>query len=222
MPHCRREREAAPGHSLFLFISLLLYCVLVAANALVWGQADPSSAQFEQASEAMRAGDLDTAATGFEAVVRQSPSFAEAHFNLGLVREEQGQYDEAIASFQKALVLKPRLHGANLFLGITEFRLNRLEKAHTAVAKETASYPKDASAWMWLGVVCLAQDKPEDAAEALDTAAKLKPDDGDILSGFEEQLCAHVPGRSRLLARASGAGPGQCRGGSACGSDRGV
>jgi tetratricopeptide (TPR) repeat protein len=34
---------------------------------------------------------------------------------------------------------------------------------------------------MWLGVVCLAQDKPEEAADALDKAAKLKPDDQDIL-----------------------------------------
>lgn len=34
---------------------------------------------------------------------------------------------------------------------------------------------------MWLGVVRLAQDRAEDAAEALDKAAKLKPGDQDIL-----------------------------------------
>jgi tetratricopeptide (TPR) repeat protein len=34
---------------------------------------------------------------------------------------------------------------------------------------------------MWVGVVRLAQDRPEDAAEALDKAVKLKPDDQDIL-----------------------------------------
>jgi tetratricopeptide (TPR) repeat protein len=129
----------------------------------------------------MRAGDLDAAAAGFAAVVKQQPAFAEAHFNLGLVREEQGKHEEAIASFRKALTLKPRLHGANLFLGITEFRLNHLDQAHTAVAKETVNFPEDAAAWMWLGVVCLAQDKPEQASEALDKAAKLKPDDQDIL-----------------------------------------
>lgn len=156
-------------------IALLLGAVVASA------QTDAVSSQFQQAGEAMRAGNLDAAAAGFEAVVRQMPSFAEAHFNLGLVNEERGRYDEAIADFQKALTLKPRLHGANLFLGVTEFRLNRLEKAHAAVAKEVAAYPKDASAWMWLGVVCLAQDKPEEAAEALDKAAKLKPDDEDIL-----------------------------------------
>src|SRR5258707_1934005 len=34
---------------------------------------------------------------------------------------------------------------------------------------------------MWLGVVRMAQDKPEQAAEALDRAAKLAPDDMDVL-----------------------------------------
>jgi len=175
------ERGYLSGYFCHLLPKLLVWCLLVAVHALFWAQTDTASMQFEQATLAMQEGRLKEAGEGFAAIVKQSPSFAEAHFNLGLVREEQGKYDEAIVSFRKALALKPHLHGANLFLGITEFRLNHLEKAHTAVAKETAGYPKDASAWMWLGVVCLAQDKPEDASEALDKAAKLKPDDGDIL-----------------------------------------
>jgi tetratricopeptide (TPR) repeat protein len=136
---------------------------------------------FRQASAAMRQGNLDEAAAGFASVAQASPTFAEAHFNLGLVREEQGRFDDAIASFQKVLELKPRLRGANLFLGVSYFRLNQLDKASAAILKETAAYPKDAPAWMWLGVVRLAQDKPEEAAEALDKAAKLAPDDMDIL-----------------------------------------
>ena len=136
---------------------------------------------FRQASAAMRQGNLDEAAAGFASVAQASPTFAEAHFNLALVREEQGRFGEAIASFQKALALKPRLHGANLFLGVAYFRLNQLDKAAVAIQKEAIAYPKDAPAWMWLGVVRLAQDKPEEAAEALDKAAKLAPDDMDIL-----------------------------------------
>jgi tetratricopeptide (TPR) repeat protein len=136
---------------------------------------------FRQASAAMRQGNLGEAAAGFASVAQASPAFAEAHFNLALVREEQGRFDEAIASFQKALALKPRLHGANLFLGVAYFRINQLDKAIAAIEKETAAYAKDAPAWMWLGVVRLAQDEPEEAAAALDKAAKLAPDDMDIL-----------------------------------------
>jgi len=81
--------------------------------------------------------------------VKAAPSFAEAHFNLGLVREEQGRLDEAVASFEKALTLKPRLHGANLFLGVARYKQNHFDQALAAVRKETAAYPRDAAAWMW-------------------------------------------------------------------------
>jgi len=143
----------------------------------------PSDAadKFRQASEAMRAGNLDAAAAGFAEVIKQAPTFAEAHFNLGLVREEQGQHTEAIASFEKALSLKPRLRGANLFLGVAHYKLNELDHALAALKKEAAAYPKDAAAWMWVGVVSLAKDRPEEAAAALDQAAKLAPTDVDIL-----------------------------------------
>ena len=137
--------------------------------------------RFREASEAMRNGNLEAAAEGFAAVVKEAPSFAAAHLNLGLVREEQGRHEEAIASFQKALLLNPKLRGANLFLGIAEYRLNQLDKAIPPLRKETAAYPKDAGAWMWLGVIELAKDRPEEAAAALDKAADLNPSDVDIL-----------------------------------------
>ena len=156
----------------------MLFCLASPLRSQVESAA---SEIFRQASEAMQRGNLNVAGDGFEAAARAAPAFAEAHFNLGLVREEQGRFDEAIASFQKAVALKPRLHGANLFLGIAYFRLNRLDKALAAIQKECASYSKDAPAWMWLGVVRLEQGKPEEAAEALDKAAKLAPDDMDIL-----------------------------------------
>jgi len=161
----------------------LLGSAVLSPPALVDAQStsQPVTPEFRSATEAMRAGNLDAAAAGFAAVVQQTPTFAEAYFDLGLVNQERGRYEEAIGSFQRALALKPRLHGANLFLGITEFRLNQLAKAHAAVAKETTNFPQDAAAWMWLGVVSLAQDNPEEAALALDKAARLKPDDQDIL-----------------------------------------
>ena len=159
-----------------------LACViLVGFLTLAHAQSADVTAEFARATQAMREGKLDEAGAGFGAVVKESPGFAEAYFNLGLVREEQGRYEDAIPSFQKALTLQPKLHGANLFLGITEFRLNHLDKAVSAVQKETVAYPKDANAWMWLGVVRLAQDRAEEAGDALDRADKLKPNDQDIL-----------------------------------------
>jgi len=144
-------------------------------------QTPSANDRFRQATEAMRAGRLDEAAAGFAAVIASSSAFPEAHFNLGLVREEQGRNEDAIASLQRALQLKPHLRGANLFLGIAEYRLNNLDRAVASFRKETAISPSDANAWMWLGVAQLAKEQPADAAASLDRAAKLDPDSVDIL-----------------------------------------
>jgi tetratricopeptide (TPR) repeat protein len=161
--------------------SEFLWVILCGVLTLGQAQSADVAAEFARATQAMREGKLDEAGAGFAAIVKRSPGFAEAYFNLGLLRQEQGRYEDAIPSFQKALTLQPGLHGANLFLGIAEFRLIHLDKAGSAVQKETVASPRDANAWMWLGVVRLAQDRAEEAADALDRAAKLKPDDQDIL-----------------------------------------
>jgi len=150
----------------------------------VFAQAPPlppaAVEKFQQASEAMRSGNLEAAGDGFTEVVTQAPSFAEGFMNLGLVREEQGRHPDAIAAFQKALQLKPKLRGANLFLGIAQYRSNQLDAALASVRKEAAAYPKDATAWMWVGVVALEKGSSEEASDALDQAAKLAPDNPDI------------------------------------------
>lgn len=166
----------------FARLPLLVGTLLLASASQLNGQTDPAvDGRFREATEAMRAGRLEEAGEGFASVVKVAPTFAEAFFNLGLVREEQGKNEEAITDFEKALVLKPRLHGANLFLGVAHFRLNQTDKAITAFKKETSAYPKDASAWMWLGVAELVDEQAEVAADALDRAAKLDPQNVDIL-----------------------------------------
>lgn len=177
-------RAIAPNRA-FVQVAQCVLAALVLAfflNIQLLAQVTPEvSRDLQQASEAMRRGDLAAAGDGFSAAAKLAPSFAEAHFNLGLVREEQGRLEDAIASFDKALTLKPGLHGANLFLGIAHYRLNHFEQALAAVRNETAAYPKDASAWMWLGMIELAKDQPEKAATALDKAASLDPNNVDIL-----------------------------------------
>jgi tetratricopeptide (TPR) repeat protein len=173
----RFVRRTSSAMSLIL---LLLSPMVVARNQTA--QVSPAiTERFQEAAEAMRAGNLDQAGDGFASIVKDAPQFAEAYLNLGLVREEQGRHGDAIASFQRALELKPRLRGANLFLGVAEFRSNHLDTAILVLRKETASYPKDANAWMWLGVVELEKGNGQDAAEALDKAAKLSPENVDIL-----------------------------------------
>ena len=165
-----------------LTLALAFLALLFCFDRRLAAQLPPQASRaFTQAANAMREGDLNQAGDGFAEVIRLAPSFAEAHFNLGLVREEQGRLADAINSFEKALKLKPRLHGASLFLALAHYKLNHFDQALAAVRKETEAYPKDASAWMWLGVIDLAKGQPEEAAAALDKAAQLEPDNSDIL-----------------------------------------
>lgn len=169
------NRVSFVGRTLFTLVALSLI------SSLASSQSASIEERFLEATEAMRAGHLDEAGDRFLAIAKDSPGFAEAHLNLGLVREEQGRNEEAIASLRKALTLKPRLRGANLFFAIAEYRLNHFDRAVAAVEKETSYYPSDANAWMWLGVIQLATENPEGAVIALDKAAKLAPDNVDIL-----------------------------------------
>jgi len=180
-PLDKHRGNGLPAWCLAWHCGAMLIALILVDPVHSWAQLPEPAATFAHATQAMQEGHLDEADAGFAAVLKQSPAFAEAHFNLGLVRQEQGRYEDAIASFHKALALKPHLRGASLFLGISEFRVNRLEAASAAIKKETISHPRDANAWMWLGVVHLALDHPEQAVEALDKADKLKPGDPDIL-----------------------------------------
>lgn len=169
--------------NVFSFAGRGLFTLLVLSfiSGLAFPQTASMEERFHEATEAMRAGHLGEAGDRLAAITKDSPQFAEAHLNLGLVREEQGRNEEAIASLQRALSLKPRLRGANLFLAIAQYRLNHFDKAIGALQKETSYYPADPNAWMWLGVVHLAAENPEDAVAALDKASKLAPDNVDIL-----------------------------------------
>jgi tetratricopeptide (TPR) repeat protein len=180
----RESQVVSRSILLTLAVMLLVFLVLVPVMVALGQTAQISPAiteRFQQAAEAMHAGNLDRAGDGFASIVKDAPQFAEAYLNLGLVREEQGRHADAITSFKKALELKPRLRGANLFLGVAQFRSNHMDSAIVALHKETAAYPKDANAWMWLGVVELEKGDGQGAADALDRAAKLSPDNVDIL-----------------------------------------
>jgi tetratricopeptide (TPR) repeat protein len=161
----------------------ILFLLIPASRAFAQTpQVPPAAAeQFQRATEAMRAGNLDQAGDGFAEVARRAPTFAEAFLNLGLVREEQSRHQEAIAAFREVLRLKPKLRGANLFLGIAEYRINQFDASLAALRKETALNPSDANAWMWLGIVALEKGDGDQAVQALDRAAKLAPDNVDIL-----------------------------------------
>src|SRR5215468_6333934 len=82
------------------WLSLLAFCLL--GTLVSTAQTATQVATFIEATQAMQQGNLEAAAAGFSAVVKQMPTVAEAHFELSQVSKEQGQVDDAIASLKKA------------------------------------------------------------------------------------------------------------------------
>jgi len=57
----------------------------------------------------LNAGDLDGAISQFRSATSAMPSYAPAHFQLGLALQRKGQKEEAAKEFQRAAELDPRL-----------------------------------------------------------------------------------------------------------------
>src|SRR5262245_14055014 len=74
------------GRPFMVFACFLAFTIQLAAQG-----ATDANELFRQATEAMKEGRFEDAASSFAAVVRNAPEFAEAHLNLGLVLEEQGK-----------------------------------------------------------------------------------------------------------------------------------
>lgn len=156
-------------------------CIAVVLPMRSFAQPNSFENIFRNGTQAMRSGDLDTAAEDFSQAIKLNPAFAEAYFNLGLVRVQQAHYSEAATSLSRSVELKPNLRGANLFLGIALYRQDQYAKAAAALKHETAIDPSNAQAFMWLGIAQLANGDALAASYSLDKAAQLKPDDVDIL-----------------------------------------
>src|SRR5260370_10066144 len=82
-----------------LFAALTLMFLHVVGAVILSAPETPREPEsFRQASQALRRGDLNEAAQGFEATTKAPPSVAPAHFHLVVVRSRQGGFYRAIRS----------------------------------------------------------------------------------------------------------------------------
>lgn len=128
-----------------------------------------------QGSAAMQAGRPSDAVSPFKQAAAAQPGSAPILLDLALAELGAGQFAKAEAALQHALVLNPKTPGAHMFLGILAFQQGDAKRAAKELTTELAGRPDNVEALTWLGIVELSLDKPEDAAAALDHAAKLAP-----------------------------------------------
>ncbi|HOD41791.1 MAG: Soluble lytic murein transglycosylase precursor [bacterium ADurb.Bin243] len=90
-----------------------------------------------------RSGEIKKAVSEFKKVIRTSPQYAPAYYNLGYIYSQEGEYTKAIDMYKRAIKIDPYLKAAYYNLAITLERRGLLEMA-IATWSAYVSYETDA------------------------------------------------------------------------------
>lgn len=122
-------------------------------------------------------GELQCAAAAFKQAIRLEPHLAEAHFDLGLVRQSQQQPTAAASEFRLALEYDPTLLQAHCALGSV---LSEPSAAEAEFRNALASDPKMVCALDGLARVLLNEGRYDAAMDYWRQAVQLQPDATDL------------------------------------------
>ena len=122
------------------------------------------------------AGRMPEATHAYQTAIKRRPDEHEAHFNLGTVREADGDLDAALLSYRRALALDPpdEARIQNNIGGVLS-ALGRWEQSAAAYAEAVESDPGFADGWYNLANVHLAQGRHSKAESHLLTALRISP-----------------------------------------------
>lgn len=159
MPSCTSNRPVPPaaprpdssrrgprGHAARLTLILLCAVPLAAQpGARPGAQTDERSA-FQAAEQALRAGRLDEARSGFQAILKRNPRHLAALANLGVVEAQARNYAAAEQSYRRALKLAPDHPLLHLNLGLALFKQDLYPEAAREFEQTLARSPSHTQA----------------------------------------------------------------------------
>jgi tetratricopeptide (TPR) repeat protein/serine/threonine protein kinase len=119
--------------------------------------------------------DYDGAIACFRQAIDLEPTFAPAHFNLGIALQNKDQVEEAIACFHKAIDLDPKHAPAQCNLGMALLRKGQLDGAIDCFRQAIAFNPKYTAAHYNLGITLLATGKVDEAITRFRKVIALEP-----------------------------------------------
>ena len=122
-------------------------------------------------------GDLNCAAAAFKQALRLEPRLAEAHFDLGLVRQNQQQTAAAISEFRLALQYDPNLLQAHCALGSA---LSDPASAEAEFRKALAVNPKAVCALDGIAQVMVKERRNDAAIDYWRQAVRIQPEAPDL------------------------------------------
>jgi tetratricopeptide (TPR) repeat protein len=141
------------------FVAVMAFTVIAAfgagsAKQPVQKDGDSSITVYNQGVELMLAKKFPQAQAKFERAIKENPTLAEAHNNLGYTLRKQGaaNYQESLEHYNRAIELKPKLVEAYMYRGVLYIEMGRksdaeadlgtLQKLSPRLAKELAEVIK--------------------------------------------------------------------------------
>ncbi len=164
--------RVAPGQNAIRRTSVLTVCALVILAAAVgvnqWrGPQMRMWRVFASTSE----NDPNRTIARLQAIVKQQPTLAAAHFALAQAYLVQEQYNQAEGEFKKGLELQPQNADGRFSLGITLLNERRSEEARAAFTQMLAQDAGSGGAHYGLGLVLADGEKYQAAIDEFKTAA---------------------------------------------------
>lgn len=133
---------------------------------------------------AAQTGRLEEADKFLDQALKSDPGHAEAHNNLGNLRQLQGRLGEAVACHRRAAELSPENVKAHFNLGVALGSGGSLDEAAESYLRCLELEPCLAAAHHNLGMIRKRQGRLDEAVESLTRATELTPDD----AGAHENL----------------------------------
>jgi membrane associated rhomboid family serine protease/Tfp pilus assembly protein PilF len=168
--------RVAPQHDSPRRVGVLVVvalAVVVAAFAVQRWRGGPMRAA--RAFDSISENDPNRAIKQLQAIVKQQPNLAQAHFALGQAYFNQEQFPRAESEFKRGLELQPQNAGARFNLGITLLNEKRPEEATASFQQMLAQDAKSAEAHYGLGLALADQQKYDAAIVEFKTAVGLNP-----------------------------------------------
>ncbi len=133
------------------------------------------AALFRTALADHRAGRLDAALQGYDAVLAGDPGNADAHSNRGIALAQRGDAPAALAAFAAALAVRPGHGDAQRNRGLVLAQAGRFAEAAPAFEAALRANPRNPAPALNLGLALLQLQQFEAAMEALEHARQLAP-----------------------------------------------
>ena len=138
---------------------------------------DRIEALHNAAQSAESAGDLATAASKYEEILKLDPSLAPAYNNLGALYFKEGQYEQAAAILERGLKIDPKMYSASALLGMAYYQMRDYSKARQPLEAAVAANPNENNAEFLLVNTLTKLGDFSAAAAHLEKLAKRNPQD---------------------------------------------